>query len=164
MASTIRTIRPSSCVNLTNNVANLESHSKDEAAENVLTNSWPLMGRGFNREDSVRESPTIGDGENRVPYYSAVDRSIRLGWSCGHIKTKLFLIEQGVELLDKFCEFLGVLLFCDSLTQNGHAFTFVRGHGSLPPLRARCGRKKSTRSRGKCKSVRGRRNACLNER
>ena len=42
----------------------------------------------------------------------------------------LFILQKVVEFLNQLHESLMVLFLCDPLTQDMHAFSFIRGHGA----------------------------------
>ncbi len=46
------------------------------------------------------------------------------------LQSVLFILQKVVEFLNQLHEFLMVLFLCDPLTQDMHAFSFVRGHGA----------------------------------
>lgn len=46
------------------------------------------------------------------------------------LQSVLFILQKVVEFLNQLHEFLMVLFLCDPLTQDMHAFSFIRGHGA----------------------------------
>jgi hypothetical protein len=46
------------------------------------------------------------------------------------LQSVLFILQKVVEFLNQLHEFLVVLFLCDPLTQDMHAFSFIRGHGA----------------------------------